>query len=550
MRKLKVLLFLFTVLLALSLGISSAFALNPVHQATQNGLTYMENHAVPWGSNGCYGCHVVGAAIKALSVGVEKGYTLNASSLPSLINNIKTHTTPSGEVDWGTAGTAWASFGMSYYQKYAAGKLNGIGGNYADESAFLSKIAGWLAAQQQPNGSIANSWNEPPTQQGDLQSTAYAAMGWAQAGGFGPNLALADGFLASNAGTGIPKLVQDEASRILGLRATGRPVTNSVIQASVAKLKAWQHPDGGWGEKDGLGSNAFATGQALVGLKMGGETFFTGDGSPMDRGINWLLANQITNPADPNFGAWPTGPTQSTRSGGALFGYTMWPVNALEENIPPIPSTIILTPKTATNPLWSTHTLEALVKDQNGNPMKDVTVTFTVTGSNPQTGTAVTNSSGIATWSYTGESLGTDTIVASADPAISNSVTKEWILVNTPGRIVAWGGYNNTSFFNFNILSNGKYPVGTFYYSDRKINLNLWSNQITGLMISSDKKKAVFTGKVKIGGVDGYRFEVYVNDNGNPGTNDKFRIKIYDPSNALVYTSNGTLFTGNIQIYP
>ncbi|MBI4743575.1 MAG: hypothetical protein HY776_01915 [Actinobacteria bacterium] len=124
------------------------------------------------------------------------------------------------------------------------------------------------------------------------------------------------------------------------------------------------------------------------------------------------------------------------------------------------------------------------------------------------------------------------------------------VITNTPGRIVGWGGYNNTSFFNFNILSNGKYPVGTFYYSDRAKGLNVWSNVITHLMVSPDKKKAAFKGNVKIGGVAGYKFVVYVDDNGNPGINDKFRINIYDPSNALFYSSNGTLFTGNIQIYP
>ncbi|MBI4743578.1 MAG: PD40 domain-containing protein [Actinobacteria bacterium] len=122
--------------------------------------------------------------------------------------------------------------------------------------------------------------------------------------------------------------------------------------------------------------------------------------------------------------------------------------------------------------------------------------------------------------------------------------------INAPGKIVGWGGYNYTSFFNFNIFSNGLYPIGAFYYSDRARDINLWSNQITGLMISSDKKKAAFKGNVKIGGVAGYKFVVYVNDNGNPGTNDKFRMKIYDPANVLVYISKGTLFTGNIQIYP
>lgn len=74
------------------------------------------------------------------------------------------------------------------------------------------------------------------------------------------------------------------------------------------------------------------------------------------------------------------------------------------------------------------------------------------------------------------------------------------VLTNTPGRIVGGGGYN-TSIFNFNIFSNGKYPIGTFYYSDRLRGINIWSNVITNLMVFPDKKKAVFIGNIRINGV-------------------------------------------------
>lgn len=212
--------------------------------------------------------------------------------------------------------------------------------------------------------------------------------------------------------------------------------------------------------------------------------------------------------------------------------------------------TITLTPPVAINSLWSMHTLHALVEDQNGNPIKGVTITFTVTGENSQTGIAVTNDLGIATWSYAGENVGMDTIIVSSSSAISNSVTKEWTLVGTSGKTTGWGGYGNTNFFNFNIFSNGKYPIGIFSYSDRTKGINFWGNLITNLMVFPDKKKAVFKGNIITDGLTGYKFIIYLYDNGNPGTSDKFKINIYNSVNILVYSSNGTLFAGNIQIYP
>ena len=60
-----------------------------------------------------------------------------------------------------------------------------------------------------------------------------------------------------------------------------------------------------------------------------------------------------------------------------------------------------------------------------------MTVTFTVTGANPQSGTGITNESGEATFTYKGEHAGTDTIVASFEDKAgktdeSNPATKIW----------------------------------------------------------------------------------------------------------------------------
>ena len=68
---------------------------------------------------------------------------------------------------------------------------------------------------------------------------------------------------------------------------------------------------------------------------------------------------------------------------------------------------------------------------EGGAPRSGVVVTFTVFGSNPQTGSSATNAAGQATFSYAGGNAGIDRIVASfvdsaGQTVISNEVTKTW----------------------------------------------------------------------------------------------------------------------------
>ncbi len=101
---------------------------------------------------------------------------------------------------------------------------------------------------------------------------------------------------------------------------------------------------------------------------------------------------------------------------------------------------IVLGPTTSTGPVGSTHTVTATVQDNNGQPIANRTVTFTVkTGPNAGlTGTAVTNSQGHASFTYTGNGgAGRDEIQASfvqtnGQTAVSNSAYRDWTAVNHP----------------------------------------------------------------------------------------------------------------------
>ncbi|HWX97896.1 MAG TPA: hypothetical protein VNZ01_13725 [Solirubrobacteraceae bacterium] len=97
---------------------------------------------------------------------------------------------------------------------------------------------------------------------------------------------------------------------------------------------------------------------------------------------------------------------------------------------------ISLAPTTAEKPVGSAETLTATVV-QCGKPASGVPVTFNVSGVNPQTGSATTNTEGQATFTYTGNNAGTDHGVASYETTAKQAVTSNeatviWTKAPTP----------------------------------------------------------------------------------------------------------------------
>ena len=76
-------------------------------------------------------------------------------------------------------------------------------------------------------------------------------------------------------------------------------------------------------------------------------------------------------------------------------------------------SSLSLSPSTATLLVNNTHTVTSTVTDHSGSRLEDVLVEFTVRGAHQRRGFARTNASGLATFSYLGDTAGLDTIVAS-----------------------------------------------------------------------------------------------------------------------------------------
>ena len=103
----------------------------------------------------------------------------------------------------------------------------------------------------------------------------------------------------------------------------------------------------------------------------------------------------------------------------------------------PAPAKLTLTPPAAENPVGTQHCVTATVTDLAGNPVPDVTVRFTVTGSVNTSGSETTDANGQATFCYLGPThVGADAITAFADANNNGSedpgepagaATKAWV---------------------------------------------------------------------------------------------------------------------------
>jgi YD repeat-containing protein len=96
--------------------------------------------------------------------------------------------------------------------------------------------------------------------------------------------------------------------------------------------------------------------------------------------------------------------------------------------------------------------LHATLRNSGGSPLANFGVEFEVTGPNATTGSAVTNASGVATFSYAGTNPGTDSVRAivrstATTNIISNSVLMQWTLTpQSPPVVQGWiGGPANGS---------------------------------------------------------------------------------------------------------
>ena len=127
-------------------------------------------------------------------------------------------------------------------------------------------------------------------------------------------LALAAGWLEA----GKPLNTQERAFHLLGLKWTGGD--GSVIEKAVKSLAATQRADGGFAQPPTMGSDAYATGEALYALHVAGG-MDTGD-AVYQKGVRYLLRTQAAD------GSWHVKtralPLQPYFESGFPYGHDQW----------------------------------------------------------------------------------------------------------------------------------------------------------------------------------------------------------------------------------
>ncbi|HEV8600196.1 MAG TPA: choice-of-anchor P family protein [Gemmatimonadales bacterium] len=110
----------------------------------------------------------------------------------------------------------------------------------------------------------------------------------------------------------------------------------------------------------------------------------------------------------------------------------------------------------------------------------------------------------------------------------------------TGGGWIVWNG----SKANFGVAGGIKQQGlwGHLTYHDKGSNLKVKGTGVTGYVVVSATTRKI-TGTAEINGAAG-TYEVWVTDNGEPGSNDFFKIKL-----STGYTAYGTLGGGNIQLH-
>jgi hypothetical protein len=110
-----------------------------------------------------------------------------------------------------------------------------------------------------------------------------------------------------------------------------------------------------------------------------------------------------------------------------------------------------------------------------------------------------------------------------------------------PGKITAGVlRFGNNGRGGFNVQSDDGVTVkGELEYHNASVNLH--AHTMTAIAVSPDRTKGWFAGVL----TDGNVFVAYVEDNGEPGKNDVFKLWV----NGVLQNGNGALTGGNVQIH-
>jgi hypothetical protein len=186
-------------------------------------------------------------------------------------------------------------------------------GYAADETT--AAMAHLIGSQQIADGSFRTIPARPPLESSDFTATSLSLRALQLYGGTErEKIQHAAAWLQSAE----PRSTEDRVMQLLGMKWANADV--NLLKERASALLSMQHDDGGWSQLPALGSDAYATGQALVALERSGA-ISTADAA-YQRGVDFLLRTQLAD------GSWlvhsRSFPVQPYKESGYPHGPDQW----------------------------------------------------------------------------------------------------------------------------------------------------------------------------------------------------------------------------------
>ncbi len=191
--------------------------------------------------------------------------------------------------------------------------------NYAPD-ATTDAMAAFLKSKQIPNGMWPVSGHRPPLESSSLVTTVLATraiqlyMPKTQRAEYQRSADLAKSWIAQAR----PQDTQERAFQLLGFKWTNTELER--IERAASELIGQQQADGGWPQISSLGSDAYATGQALYALYESGAISVSDPA--YQHGVRFLINSQLED------GSWHVrsraAPVQPYFESGFPHGHDQW----------------------------------------------------------------------------------------------------------------------------------------------------------------------------------------------------------------------------------
>jgi hypothetical protein len=234
----------------------------------------------------CYACHHQGVPLIALATARSRGLPVDEEVFDAAVSHTR------DDLESGLEGyqKGRGQAGGATQAGYALWTLE-VGGQAADK--VTSAVAQYLETTNRELGHWKPLARRVPMEASRFTTTAVALRGLTAFGTGGP-----EGDKAARVSQALewlrqtrPVDTEDRVFRLWGLKYAG--AMPEEVRAAARELLATQRGDGGWSQTDDLGSDAYATGSALVALHDAGA--IPTDDPAYRRGAAFLVATQKEN---------------------------------------------------------------------------------------------------------------------------------------------------------------------------------------------------------------------------------------------------------------